>query len=104
LDESLLSVSDIGRFVAADNLVTNNWDKAGLNLGLVVAFTLQSQVFHWLHARARGGPGDGLSESNPDTVHTDESLTISQLLSEQFFFFFSHLRIYEFRNFFMIIF
>jgi hypothetical protein len=95
LDESLLSVSDIGRFVAADNLVTNNWDKAGLNLGLVVAFTLQSQVFHWLHARARGGPGDGLSESNPDTVHTDESLTISQLLSEQFFF---SSTIWEFMN------
>jgi len=95
LDESLLSVSDIGRFVAADNLAANDWDEAGLNLGLVAAFTLLSQVFHWLHARARGGPGDGLSESNPDTVHTDESLTISQLLLEQFFF---SSTIWEFMN------
>jgi len=83
LDESLLSVFEIGRFVAANDLAANDWDEAGLNLGLVVAFTLQSRVFHWLHARARGGPRDRLFESNSDT---DESLTISQLLSEQFFF------------------
>jgi hypothetical protein len=52
LDESLLSVSEIGRFVASADLAANDWDEAGLNLGLVAAFTLQSRVFHWLHVRA----------------------------------------------------
>jgi hypothetical protein len=77
LDKSLLLVLEIGRFVAPDDLAAKDWDEAGLNLVLVAAFTLQSRVFHWLHACARDGPRDGLSESNLDM---DESLTIPQLL------------------------
>jgi hypothetical protein len=39
LDESLLSVSEIGRLVAADDLEA---DEAGLDLGLVAAFRAKS--------------------------------------------------------------
>jgi hypothetical protein len=43
LDESLLSVSEIGRFVAADDLAAD-CDEACLDLGLVVTFRIESSM------------------------------------------------------------
>jgi hypothetical protein len=71
LDESLLSVSEIGRLVAADDLTA---DEGWLGSGL--GGSLQGQVFQGLgcdglHARARGGGFWKLGFVHRETVSED---------------------------------
>jgi hypothetical protein len=66
LDESLLSVSKIGRFVATDDLAAD-CDKECLDLGLVAAFRAKSSMGITAITLVLGVAPESVSESNPDT-------------------------------------